>query len=138
MTFSRNRYDAAEFTRGFDLSAVGRDGDEICISFAINSPENDVMRIYFPEGTSDPSSSQMLRAREICSRITELDNLVQQSCEDEWRQNGLPIENYELYLAHIHVESEIVRLEYYGTKVNTQWDAEFRKTIDGNWSKVNF
>ena len=80
----------------------------------------------------------MARAREICARISELDNLVQQSCENEWKQNGLPIENYDLDLAHIEVEQEIVRLEYYGAKVNTQWDAQFRKTEDGNWKTINF
>lgn len=136
--FPRNRYDVDEFTRGLDSSQVGRDGNEVCISFEISNHDNEEMTIYFPGCTSEPTAALLHRARDICSRICELDNLVQQSCEDEWRRNGLPIENYELYLAHIEVEPEIVRLEYYGTKVNTQWDAQFRQADDGNWAKVNF
>lgn len=136
--FPRNRYDNAEFIRGFDTSSVERDGNEICISFSISNSENEEMTLYFPGCTAEPDSSLMARAREICARISELDNLVQQSCENEWKQNGLPIENYDLDLAHIEVEQEIVRLEYYGAKVNTQWDAQFRKTEDGNWKTINF
>ncbi len=136
--FARNRYDSDEFTRGLESSSIERDGNDICVTFEISNPENEDMTIYFPGCTLELPSSLILRARDVCSHISELDNLVQQSCEEEWRQNGLASDDYELYLAHIDVEAEIVRLEYYGTKVNTQWEARFRQTEDGNWAKVNF
>jgi hypothetical protein len=80
----------------------------------------------------------MLQARDICSRISEFDDLVQQSCEAEWRRSELSAENYALHLAHVSVHPEMVELEYYGTYVNTQWGALFEKTADGRWEKVNF
>lgn len=136
--FPRNRYDAAEFVRGFDSAHVGRDGNEVCISFAVSNPENDEMLVYFPGCASDPPPELLQLARLTCSHITELDNAVQNSCEEEWRRHGRRSDDYELYLAHIIIEPKIVQLEYYGSKVNTQWTAKFIP-VDGEcWKKANF
>ena len=77
-------------------------------------------------------------ARLLCSRITELDNLVQDSNEIECERNGHKPEDYDLYLAYAKVEEKSVELEYFGTHVNTQWTAQFSVQADGHWKKANF
>ena len=90
--FCRNRYDTEEFVRGFDSANVERDGIELCISFAISNSENEEMTIWFPGCPSNPSAELMRLARLTCLRITELDNLVQASCEEElkWTPSAGP------------------------------------------------
>lgn len=136
--FPRNRYDASEFIRGFDSAPLGDDGGELCISFPISNPENDEMLIYFPGCTDELPPDLLQLARQTCMRITQLDNLVQDSCEDEWHRCGLDLDAYDLHLAYIQIEAELVSLEYYGTKVNTQWTAKFRPSTSESWTKANF
>ena len=136
--FPRNRYDASEFIRGFDSAHVGRDGGEVCISFPISHSDTDEMLIYFPGCTDQPPPDLIGLARQTCMRITQLDNLVLDSCEDEWHRCGLGLDDFDLHIAYIEIEAEVVRLECYGTKVNTQWTAEFTPSTGESWTKANF
>jgi len=45
---------------------------------------------------------------------------------------------YALHLAYITIGVNSAKLHYYGTFVNTEWDAEFARDNSGNWLKVNF
>lgn len=138
--FPRNRYDASEFLRGFESACIGHDSNEVWISLAICDSGNNKMEIeiYFPSWADNPPPELLQIARRTCSCITQLDNLVQDSCEDDWRHSGKDTASWELFLANIEIETDLVRLEYYGTKVNTQWCAEFVPSEHEAWAKVNF
>jgi hypothetical protein len=136
--FPRNRYDSSAFVERLDSAQLDREGEAPCITFPITSAENDEMSIYFTGCTGDPPPELMQLARETCQRIAELDNLVQDSCEHDFRESGFGVEPFLLYLAHIEIEADLVRLEYYGTIVNTQWSAEFRPGNGEQWTKLNF
>ena len=77
-------------------------------------------------------------ARSALSQIRELDNLVQDSCESEYRKSNFHVRNYLLYLAIIEIKEDIVSFRYYGERVNTEWGAIFREDQKGIWKKVNF
>ena len=69
--------------------------------------------------------------------IDTLDNMVQASCESEYRSSEFHIRNYRLYIAFLSLTEEFVEVEYYGSEVNTQWTAIFR--FDGDeWKANNF
>lgn len=136
--FPRNRYEASEFTNGFAATDVVRDGDELCVSFQTSHQQTDEMTIWFPSCGDAPSAPLIELARRMCSDITLLDNMVQDSCESEWRRNGGDPENYDLYIAYAEIEHDTVGIEYFGARVNSQWNAKFKRSSDGGWSKVNF
>lgn len=136
--FPRNRYDASEFTRGFAASEVVREGNELCLSFPTSHELSDEMTIWFRSCGDMPSAELLELARGMCADITLLDNMVQDSCESGCRRSGLGSENYELYLAYAEIEGDTVGLEYFGTRVNTQWNAKFQRSSAGKWFKVNF
>ncbi len=136
--FPRDRYDASEFTRGFAASEVVRDGNELCLSFPTSHKLSDEMTIWFPLCGEMPSARLLELACDMCADITQLDNMVQDSCESEYRRNDLGPENYELYLAYAEIEGDTVGLEYFGTRVNTQWNAKFKRSSAGHWLKLNF
>lgn len=138
VVFPRNRYDASEFISAFDGCGLTRDGDEVCISFNTTHELTDEFTIYFPTCEGEPDSELVAIARLLCLRISDLDNLVQDSCEIECARKGLTPENYDLYIAYAEVERDAVRLEYVGSRVNTQWAACFRPIPDGTFVKTNF
>lgn len=137
-SFPRDRYDASEFIRGFDNASIDCYGSEVCICFPIANSHTSEMTVYFPECEFAPSVVLMDRARKTCCDISKLDNLVQESCEFDWRQRGLLVREYALSLAYIEVRDDLIGLEYWGSVVNTQWKAEFALSADGQWSKINF
>jgi hypothetical protein len=76
--------------------------------------------------------------KETLQCLPELDNLVQQSCEQDWKKSENSPDSYMLHLAWFKVTPCRLTLGYWGTKVNTQWEAIFDKQPDGSWSAVNF
>lgn len=109
------------------------------------------MEIHFSKTDVD-RDLQIERARELCLRINEFDNQVQQSCESDFQHSRLDqsykefLEKqglsddaaYALHLVYITIGVNSAKLHYYGTFVNTEWDAEFARDDFGNWQKVNF
>lgn len=95
------------------------------------------MAIWFPE-TERPNDQSLNFGREICAQIAQLDNLVQDYSESLYRENGHDVTNYDLYLVYIKLRDLNASLEYFGTIVNTQWAAEFRRNESGVWLPVNF
>ena len=136
--FPRNRYDSTEFVRLFDASDVTDDCGETCVMLKAAHDLTDEFAIYFPSTENKPSADELSVARKLCSHIGELDNLVQESCESEAKRNDGNPKDYALYLAFAEIDAQDVRLEYYGTFVNTQWSAMFRLCDAGNWIKTNF
>ena len=136
--FPRNRYDSAEFVRLFDASEVTDDCGETCVMLHPRHDLTGEFAIYFPSCDSQSTATLLSTARNLCSHIAELDNLVQDSCESESVQNDGNPRDYALYIAFAEVEAQSARLEYYGTYVNTQWSARFRLSDDGSWAKTNF
>lgn len=136
-SFPRDRYNADEFLRGYDNSPLQMDGDTWCISFPITRPDADEMAIWFP-GTGKPDEHALRQGREICEKIPQLDNLVQDSCENEYLTYKHDVSNYDLYLAYIEITDSTASLEYFGTIVNTQWTAVFTRRESGVWLRANF
>ena len=48
------------------------------------------------------------------------------------------ISNYMLHIAYLTPEDNQVSVEYFGTIVNTQWTAVFKRASSGEWEKSNF
>jgi hypothetical protein len=136
-SFPRNRYDPDEFLRGYNNSPVQFDGGTWCVSFTITHPDSDEMTIWFP-GTVRPDECALRLGREICVKIAQLDNLVQDSCESEFQTYKHDVTNYDLYLAYIKITESTASLEYFGTIVNTQWTAVFKRNESGDWLPENF
>ena len=114
----------AEFLRGFGSACVRHDGNEVYISLDICDSGNNKMEIeiYFPGWADNPpprSAADCPLALVAASPNSII--IVQDSCEDDWRRSGKDTDSWELFLANIEIELlDLVRLEYYGTKVNTQ------------------
>ena len=53
------------------------------------------------------------------------------------RCSGLDASIYELYLANIYLDGPSLTFTYFGSQVNTQWDANFQ-LVNGQWQKANF
>ena len=136
--FPLNRYDSAEFVRLFDVSEVTDDCGDTCVMLYPRHDLTDEFAIYFPACESEPSATMLSTARNLCSHIADLDNLVQESCESEAIRNEGTPKDYALYIAYAEIETRSASIEYYGTHVNTQWSAKFRLCDDGSWVKTNF
>jgi hypothetical protein len=136
-SFPRDRYNAEEFLRGYDNSPLQMDGNTWCVSFQITRPEADELAFWFP-GTDKPDERKIRLGREICEKISQLDNLVQESFETEYLTYKHDVTNYDLYLAYIEITDSTASLEYFGTIVNTQWTSVFTRTVSGVWVRENF
>jgi hypothetical protein len=100
--------------------------------------EHGCIGITLPDahGTPDPEAGAFLV--DVLHQIRTLDNLVQESCEQECIRTGLGSQNYELAIGWIWIQNEnlteqTLALTYYGTMVNTDWDAKFRRDAAGVW-----
>ncbi|WP_395738157.1 hypothetical protein [Prosthecobacter sp.] len=93
------------------------------------------------QGAPDPEARAFLV--DVLRQVRTLDNLVQQSCEEECVRSGLGSAAYELALGWIWIQKEnlidqTLALTYYGMRVNTDWDAKFKRDAAGTWQPVNF
>ena len=135
--FPKNRYSPEEFTNGLAGSKQIGTGTDARLAFPISNPEVDGMEIYFPSCDSEPPQELLDVAALACSKIDELDNLVQHSWESECTTKNANSKDYALYFAYIDIEQQTVGLEYCGTYVNTQWNAKF-KLENGKLIPANF
>jgi len=129
-----DRYDSKYCIDKFENNTPSINGDEAIIAFELDGED---FEIYMPVISGQPDKQSLEIASEVMQHITEFDNLVQQSNASECKRTGLDPRNYELYLAYITIAKPEVKLTYYGTCVNTEWDAIFDKN-SGQWAKVNF
>lgn len=142
-TFRRDRYDPDDLLRQLqEQFAPAQEGDA-CYRYEFENntgwEDVDYFEAYLPAGSEEHS-----RAREILASlladIRRLDNLVQGSCEKEGVKNRQLLDAYELHLGHINLTGDLnrPRLQYFGSRVNTDWSAEFQQDENGVWQKVNF
>lgn len=139
MELRRNRYDPVSILAQLDGQVPSRDGDEWCLRFSCPGGDPDVHEFlaYLPPSPADfPRTITVLR--DFLARISLLDNLVQDSCENECAKSHYAISNYKLHIAYITPGDDTVSVEYFGTIVNTQWTAIFRRAPSGEWRKDNF
>ena len=132
--FPLNRYAPEMFIAAFEHELVRIRGDGCFVCLVIGEDE---VKITFPSINGECTATSRAAVLEVLSKITELDNRVQESCDEECRQTGLHSSNYELYLAYIDLRGHELTLGYFGAKVNTEWEAKFR-LVNGQWEKVNF
>ncbi len=76
--------------------------------------------------------------RDVLGQIREMDNLVQDSCEKEHERSKLALRDFLLAIGHIDPTEPVVSLCYYGTGVNTVWDARFSRDTAEKWQPLNF
>lgn len=133
--FPRNRYHSDLMLSLFESSDIKECSGDYYKAFEMHGEE---FEIYFPhtEGVIDEKYFQ--KARRLLGHIKELDNLVQDSCEEEFIKSKIDVRNFLLYLAIIEVGKDEVALRYYGKRVNTEWNAIFTEESNGSWVKVNF
>ncbi len=99
--------------------------------------------ITLPDAHGAPSPEAQAFLVEVLRQVCTLDNLVQQSCEQESGRTGLGPGNYELAIGWVCIENanlieQTLALTYYGIRVNTSWDAKFKRDAAGAWQPVNF
>ena len=101
-------------------------------------PGQDIDRfeVYIPEGEAEQKEARKVLTS-LLGVIDRLDNLVQDSCEEEAMVGRYGIENYMFYIGYIDLRSEPVRFRYYGTKVNDERFAEFQQDQTGEWQKIS-
>lgn len=133
--FPKNRYDPKQLLTLFDSSAMEECKGDFYKSLDVNGEE---LEVYFPSTNGTVAQQYIDKARRVLQNIKEMDNLVQDSCNNECKRTGIHKRDFELYLAYINIEEYEVALTYYGLRVNTEWNAIFRETGEGLWEKVNF
>jgi hypothetical protein len=142
MAFRRNRYDGVALLSQLDGQAPEPDGDLWRLRFECDEQFEDITEFYAYVPDEEPLRLAAIKLlREFLPRLGQLDNLVQASCEREWRASEFDASSYELHIAHLTptVEDETVSVEYYGTIVNTNWAAVFKRDgTNDEWSPVNF
>jgi len=139
MSLKRNRYDSEDLLKQLSEQHPTRDRDEWCFVFRCykHDPDLDDFYAYIPEEkTKHKAATELLIS--LLQSIERLDNLVQDSCEEEASKGRFSIENYMLHIGCVDLTGETVRFRYYGTRVNTEWYAEFKRDQSGIWQKTNF
>ncbi len=129
--FPRNRYSPESLLAEFiQAPLLGEPGD---FFIAINSEFGEI-EIRIPASDHETAKSA---AKSVLHQIQELDNQVQQSCEQDSGKSNLDSSNFELALGSITIDTNELTLGYFGIQVNTEWDAKF-KLVDSQWQKQNF
>jgi hypothetical protein len=139
MSLKRNRYDPEDLLQQLSEQEPTRDGNEWCFIFRCDKrdPEIEGFYAYLPkEHTNHKAAKELLMS--LLQSIERLDDLVQDSCEEEASKSSSSIENFMLHIGYMDLTGEKVRFRYYGTKVNTEWYAEFERNVSGIWQKANF
>lgn len=113
----------------------GKDVDEWCFRFrcADQALGIDDFMAYLPEQESEHENLRT-RLAEFISQIRTLDNLVQTSCESEHHSSGIGASNFKLHIGWIKVADQVITVRYWGTVVNTEWEAVFARSKDGSWA----
>lgn len=85
MTLRRNRYVPALLLAQLDGQIPSRDGDEWCLRFTCPDEQKDLDEFlaYLPQSQLEQPRAITV-VRDFLSQISKLDNLVQDSCEEEW------------------------------------------------------
>lgn len=122
--FPRNRYDPGRFTAAFDDAEVTTDSSgEV---YAVFNYDGEDIEVHFPDCDSASIPERRLRtARTGCQQIQDLDNLVQDRCEQEANNSVHDARNFKLYIAYLKVYDNRLEVRYWGKVVNTEWDAVF-------------
>lgn len=139
MLLKRNRYGLANLPGQLLNQAPQEDGNDWCFKFECYKHDStlDDFEAYLSKTISDHEQNRIVLLS-FLENIDRLDNLVQDSCENDHLQGGLDISNYKLHIGYLDVKENIVTVTYYGTIVNTEWKAEFKIDGLGTWTKVNF
>ena len=129
-----DRYDSEYCSEQFEKSEIKIINNQAIVAFDLDEQEFEVYMLV----TSNEANSQAMEvAKDLMRNISELDNLVQNSNANECERTGLDPANYDLYLAYITIKDDQANFTYYGERVNTEWDAIFKKEGTA-WKKVNF
>lgn len=139
MKLKRNRYQKVDLLDQLRKQEPQKDGNEWCFKFECHkyNSEIDDFEAYLPNSIHEHEKYRHLLS-DFLNHIDYLDNLVQDSCETDYEKSELDIKNYMLHIGYIDLKEGQVSICYYGTAVNTEWEAEFQKNKYGEWIKVNF
>jgi hypothetical protein len=138
--FARDRYDPGDLMKQF----AQQKPRPVCGAWEWElETELGEIGITLPDANGAPAHDEQAFFVEVLGQVRALDNLVQQSCEQECVRTGLGPENYELAIGWVCIENkslieQTLALTYYGLRVNTSWDAKFKQDAAGIWQPVNF
>jgi len=130
--FPRDRYPLPEIIRELSEQKPIFEDDGWALEFEVyrHNESLDDFSVIWGDGTEATKELPPL-LRQALVDLNLLDNLVQQSCEEENASSQYNMKNFMLHLAFItQLSATSVSLEYYGTAVNTQWNVIFER--DGN------
>jgi len=137
--FPQDRYPVPEIIRVLSEQEPIFEDDGWAFEFEVyrHNESLDDFSVIWGDGTEATKKLPSL-LRQALVDLNFLDNLVQQSCEEDHASSQYDMKNFMLHLAFMtQPSSTSVALEYYGTAVNTQWEAIFER--DGDcWKKTNF
>ena len=134
--FPRNRYASSKVSE--QLEGIVCEGDNWALEIEVDSNSQEVgdFGVIWGDGRENTKAIPPILFKALLD-IDTLDNMVQDSCECEYRSSKFHIRNYRIHIAFLSVTEDLVEVEYYGSEVNTQWTAKFR--FDGNvWKANNF
>ncbi|WP_146567360.1 hypothetical protein [Posidoniimonas corsicana] len=115
-----------------NFSAVA-DSDPPYYSLAIG---DEAIEVHFPNRFMEPlTPSDISLARRALEHVRHMDNQVQDLCEKDSR--SLDITQFLFRIAYFSVREDQVSITYWGTEVNTEWDAIFERGADGSWSLLH-
>jgi len=133
---ARNRYIKAIISR-FPITSPRVVDGEWCVDLPAyeDNQELDDFQVMWGDGTEVSLNIPPLLLQAV-SDLSVLDNLVQDSCESEFKGSNYALENYMLHIAYVTIAGDEVHVHYYGSKVNTEWTAKF--SLDSNkWNMLN-
>lgn len=130
----RDRYDPADLETQLMKQTPELEGDTWTYSFVGREPEFGVS-LQNEGGTISELASK--RLRQVLQDLRELDNAVQESCEREAAASTRHLNNFKLDMRFIDLTGPTTKMLYYGTYVNTEWEALFTYE-DGKWKRLNF
>ena len=136
MTLRRNRYHPEGLLKQLSGQKPTLDANEWCFRFKCPEEDIDDFEVCVPEGEAEQKEARKVLTS-LLGVIDRLDNLAQDSFEDEAVKSRYGIENFVFYIGYIDLRSERVRFRYYGTNVNDERVAEFHQDQKGDWQKTN-
>lgn len=133
VAFELNRIDGTLSLASLRSSNFSFDDDGAMIELPISA--NHFIELYLPVVNGSIEARWLEVARDLMTRLTEMDNQIQRASAEAWKASGqkLPGSYYEGELALIRFTgADEAELRYTVIACNSEWGERFVRT-DGSW-----
>lgn len=132
--FPRDRYCPDAFVSAFESSTAITNADPPYYSFAIG---DEIIEVHFPERfMEDLTPEDLSLARSALQNVRAMDNLVQETCERNFNRSEYDASQFLFRIAYFEIRGGGAAIRYWGTAVNTEWEATFAPTATGVWRPI--